>query len=366
MKHLSNKVCAACAGLALAVSGAVAPEAEGCTRVTFVGDSGLVITGRSLDWKNKIPTNVYVFPRGLHRVSHNTDQSIDWTSAYASVCAVGYDCGVTEGMNEKGVVVNLLYLPGTSYAAKGDKRPFMSTALWASYVLDNFATVSEAVAQLRLDKFQINAPAMPGGAETTLHMAISDATGNNAIIEYVDGKLQIHEGHQYQVLTNAPPYDEQLSIARYWQAVGGLNMLPGTSRSQDRFARATFYLEALPKNSPHDVALGGVTGIIANCSVPTGISVPDQPEISTTQWRSVADQTECVYYFHVINAPGTFWVNLRDFDIYAGAPVMRLDVFKTQKPLVGNVIRDFKRAKDIEPMYEMTPELASKLMAGTE
>lgn len=363
MKIQKLIVAAACVGIAV---GATAPNAEGCTRVTFVGDSGIVITGRSLDWKTRIPTNIYVFPRGLERVSHNTDRSIRWTSAYASVCAVGYDCGVTEGMNEKGLVANLLYLPGTSYAAEGDTRPFMSTALWASYVLDNFATVSEAVAQLKLDQFQINAPSMPGGAETTLHMAISDTTGNNAIVEYVDGKLQIHQGHQYQVLTNAPPYDEQLAVARYWNSVGGLNMLPGTSRSQDRFARATFYLEALPKDASHAVALGGVSGIIANCSVPTGISVPDQPEISTTQWRSIADQGECVYYFHVINDPGTFWVDLREFDVYAGSPVMRLDVSNARKPLVGNVIRDFKRSKDFTPLYEMTPELARQLIAGTE
>lgn len=364
MKNLSRLLGATVLVAAAMFLPEVTETASACTRVTFVGDSGIVITGRSLDWRTPIPTNIYVFPRGLQRASYNVPgKSINWTSAYGSVCAVGYDCGVTEGLNEKGLAVNLLYLPGTSYASEGDTRPFMSTSLWAAYVLDNFATTSEAVAQLSLDRFQINAPSMPGGSATTLHMAISDVTGNSAIVEYVDGKLQIREGHQYQVLTNAPPYDQQVAISDYWKTVGGMHMLPGTNRSQDRFTRATFYLGALPKNSSHKVALGGVAGIIANCSVPTGISVPDQPEISTTQWRSISDQNECVYYFHVINSPGTFWVKLHEFDLYPGAPVMRLDVFNARKDLVGNVISDFRQTKDFTPMYEMTPEVAARLMA---
>ncbi len=331
-------------------------EAMGCTRVTYVGDSA-VVTGRTLDWRTPIPTNLYVYPRGVERKSYDTDQSISWTSKYGSVVSVGFDVGVNEGMNEMGLVCNLLYLPGTFYAEEGDPRPYMSTSLWAAYVLDNFATTSEAVAQLKLDKFQINAPAMPGGSPTTLHMAISDATGNSAIVEYIDGKLEIHEGHEYKVLTNAPPYQEQLDVCNYWKSVGGMNMLPGTSRSQDRFARASFYVGILPVNASHKTALAGVFGIIGNCAVPTGISVPDQPEISTTQWRSVSDQTERVYYFKMTETPAIMWVDLKDFDLYPGAPIMKLDVANSDKVLVGNIIKEMKRSKGFSPMYKLTDEI---------
>lgn len=357
MKHFSKFAMIAAGLLATA---AISPKAEGCTRVTFVGDSSLVITGRTLDWKAPIATNLYVFPRGRHVKSYDTAQSIDWTSKYGSVCAVGYDCGVTEGMNEKGLVVNLLYLPGTYYAEQGDTRPYMSTSLWAAYVLDNFATTAEAVQQLSKDQFQINAPAMPGGEATTLHMAIADETGNSAIIEYINGKISIHEGKEYQVLTNAPPYEQQLAVRDYWQQVGGINMLPGTNRSQDRFVRASFYVSAIPVNSSHPTALAGVFGVIDNCAVPTGITVPDRPEISTTQWRSVSDQRERVYYFRPTTSPGTVWTDLKEFDLYPGAPVMRLDITHPHKILTGNVIKYYKEA-EFTPLYRMTPELAKKL-----
>lgn len=346
------------AGMAAVVAlGAFSPqESEACTRVMFVGDSSIVITGRTLDWRTPIPTNLYVMPRGISRRSYDTDQSISWVSKYGSVVAVGYDAGVTEGMNEMGLVCNLLYLPGTFYAQPDDPRPYMSTALWASYVLDNFATTAEAVETLKKDEFQINAPAMPGGSATTLHMVIGDNTGYSAIIEYIDGKLEVHEGYEYQVLTNAPPYEEQLAIAKYWETVGGMHMLPGTNRSQDRFSRATFYVHAIPKDSSHKTALAGVFGVIGNCAVPTGISVPEQPEISTTQWRSVSDQRDKVYYFKPTESPGIFWVDLHDFMLTPGSPIMKLDVANAKKVLVGNVIKDMKPDKGFSPMYRVADD----------
>lgn len=351
----------AAAGLLAAL--ALPQGSDACTRVTFVGDSGIVITGRTLDWRTPIPTNLFVMPRGITRESYNKpEQSISWTSKYGSVVAVSYDCGVSEGMNEKGLVCNLLYLPGTKYSKEGDTRPYMSTSLWASYVLDNFATTSEAVRQLMLDQFQISAPSMPGGSDATLHMAISDNTGYSAIIEYVDGEMSIHEGYQYQVMTNAPFYDQQLAINEYWKTVGGKDMLPGTNRSQDRFVRASFYVDILPKDSSHEKALAGVFGIIGNCAVPTGISTPDQPEISTTQWRSVSDQTEVTYYYHPTLSPAIFWLKLDEFDLYPGAPIMKLDVMNAKEPLMGNCIKRCKPSKGFTPLYEMTPELARQMM----
>ena len=61
-------------------------------------------------------------------------------------------------------------------------------------MLDNFATVSEAVEELKKQTFRIDAPDMPNGSASTLHMAITDETGNSAVLEYIDGNLIIHEG----------------------------------------------------------------------------------------------------------------------------------------------------------------------------
>lgn len=330
-----------------------APEADACTRVTYIGDHGDVITGRNLDWKEDIPTNLYVLPQGLERTSYDVaDSSITWTSRFGSVVAVGYDMGVTEGMNQAGLCCNLLYLPGTTYSYEGDPRGYkMSSSMWAQFVLDNFATTSEAVQALAQDKFRIDAPTMPGGSETTLHMAISDVTGNSAIIEYIDGRITIHEGKQYQVLTNAPPIDQQLAINDYWKKVGGMNMLPGTNKPSDRFVRGMFYVGAIPTTASSEMALAGVFGVIFNCAVPVGISVPDNPEISSTRWRSVAHQNKLRNYYGTVLNPSIMWVDLADFRLTPGSPIMKLDIMYQKKPYAGNVIKDMKRAPLYKPLF---------------
>ena len=86
-------------------------------------------------------------------------------------------------MNEKGLVANLLFLTESSYYRPDDNRPVMGISIWTQYVLDNFATVEEAVAGLKDDTFRIDAPDLPNGAKSTLHLSVSDATGNSAIFD---------------------------------------------------------------------------------------------------------------------------------------------------------------------------------------
>ncbi|MDE7393924.1 MAG: linear amide C-N hydrolase [Muribaculaceae bacterium] len=352
MKGLTKLTIAASVAL-IATAGLLPEQADACTRVVFKNDKGDVFTGRTLDWKADIGTNLYVLPRGIERKSYDVGKSIDWTSKYGSVVAVCYDMGVSEGMNEKGLTVNCLYLPGTKYTYEGDTRIPMSTSVWVSYVLDNFATTREAVEVLKQDLFYVDAPSMPDGSSTTLHMAISDADGYNAIIEYIDGKLQLHEGYELKVMTNAPPIEQQLAVAKYWDAVGGLNFLPGTNRSYDRFARASFYVNAIPSDADHDLALAAVMGVLNNCSVPVGISVPDQPEISSTRWRSIADQHEKIYYFMTTLNPSIIWVNLNQFDLRPGAPIMKLDLINAKHNIIGNAKNDMVKSQGFNPMYRL-------------
>ena len=65
---------------AAAVSAFVFPaaEADACSRVEYVGKDSLYVVGRSLDWKTPIPTNLYVYPRGMEKRSSDHDNCIRW------------------------------------------------------------------------------------------------------------------------------------------------------------------------------------------------------------------------------------------------------------------------------------------------
>lgn len=294
-------------------------KSEACTRVVYEGPDGMTATGRTMDWKEDLMTNLYIFPRGMQKKGAESAATIEWVSKYGSVVAAGYDIGICDGMNEKGLVANLLFLPESVYETENDTRPVLGLSIWTQYLLDNFATVKEAVNELKNDRFRIDAPDLPNGVKSRLHMAISDPTGDSAIIEYLDGHISIYEGKEYQVLTNSPAYNLQLAVNDYWKQVGGLNMLPGTNRSSDRFARASFYINAVAQTSDADIAIPTVFSVIRNVSVPFGISTPDSPHISSTRWRSVCDQKNLVYYFEKTVPMAVMHVNLKEIDFSQGS-----------------------------------------------
>ena len=101
-------------------------------------------------------------------------------------------------------------------------------------------------------------------------------------------------------------------------------MLPGTNRASDRFVRASFYINALPQTADYRQAVAGVFSVMRNVSVPLGISIPSQPNIASTRWRTVADQKNLVYYFESTLSPDIFWIDLKKLDFSPGGGVRKL------------------------------------------
>lgn len=338
--------------------------ANACTRAVYIGADDIVITARSMDWNEDMRTNLWAFPRGIQRDGAAGPNSVKWTSRYGSVIASSYDLASTDGMNEKGLVANLLYLTASDYGKPGDK-PTMSLSLWAQYVLDNFATVDEAVNALEREPFRLITAKTPGGGTATLHLSISDASGNSGIFEYIDGTLVIHHGKQYQVMTNEPQFRDQLALTAYWERIGGLTFLPGTSNGTDRFVRTSFLIKAIPKTldkryiatvpgqSYRNQALASTLGVIRSVSVPLGITTPNQPNISSTIWRTIADHKNKVYFFDSATNPNTFWVDFKEIDFNTGAPVKKLTL--TGGAIYsGSVAKQFEASKSFEFM-RVTP-----------
>lgn len=332
--------------LVAAATLALAPLSSlACTRVVYLGANDDVITARSMDWKVDVATNLYVLPRGIARTGEAGPNSIHWTAKYGSVVATGYDVSTTDGVNEKGLSAQLLWLAESQYPRfDKDSRPGLTIAAWAQYVLDNFATVDEAVTALEKEPFTIVTDNVPGEQRiTTLHLAMSDATGDSAIVEYINGQQVIHHGRRYQVMTNSPTFDEQLALNQYWTQIGGTTFLPGTNRSSDRFARASFYINAIPKSEDPVEALASVFSVIRNVSVPFGITTPGEPNISSTRWRTVVDHKRMLYFFESALTPNTFWVDLKKLDFSAGAQVRKLDLGRDQRnTFSGEVSAAFK------------------------
>ena len=329
----------------------VGSRAEGCTRAVYLGPDERVLTGRTFDWRLPITSNLWVFPRAIARQGLAGPRSAGWTSKYGSLVVSGYDISTVDGMNEAGLVANLQWLVIAEYPEDDGETPRISLSIWAQYFLDNFATVAEAVEHLQQHPMDAVTGEVPGqpGRMTTVHLALSDATGDSAILEHVGGRLVVHHSREFQVLTNEPRFADQRAITRYWSRIDPTTFLPGTGRAEDRFVRASFLINAIPKTDNPREAAAAVFSVMRNVSAPYGVSINDQPNLSMTRWRVVADQKERLYYFESVMSPNVFWVDLTKLDFSHGAGVHMLDLGLDQVNIFsGEVSGQFTRAEPFE------------------
>ncbi|MHB1516690.1 MAG: linear amide C-N hydrolase [Acidimicrobiales bacterium] len=296
-----------------------------CTRVLYRGVDELVVTGRSMDWMTPTGSNLWAFPAGLERDGASAKHALRWTSRLGSVISTMYDRATVEGVNAAGLAAHALYLASSQYPRRDAGVPGMSVSAWTQYALDMFDTVVAAVDGLSNAGFQVTNATLPGDHAATGHLSLADASGDSAILEYLEGMLVVHHGPEFQVMTNDPTYEQQLTLCTYWDEVGGEAMLPGTERPADRFVRARHYLQRAPATGDERQGVAEVFSIIRNASVPFIEAVPERPNVASTLWRSAVDHRSLTYYWEATNQPNVFWVELERMDLTQGAPVRRLE-----------------------------------------
>jgi penicillin V acylase-like amidase (Ntn superfamily) len=322
-------------------------SAEACTRILWNDNKLAVVAGRSMDWPESTEPILTVFPRGMKRdggrlgsAEFVKENPAKWTSKYGSLVTTIYGVGTADGFNERGLAAHMLYLTATDFGQRDPSKPGVNAALWAQYVLDNAATVDEALALLK--PIQVT-PAEARGHQASVHLAIEDLSGDSAIIEYISGKPVIHHGREYQIMTNDPPYDEQLALLKkqdYSKPSSELP-IPGNVTAVDRFQRAAYFKALLPEPKTEREAVAGVLAIARNVSVPFGAPY-EGFGIYNTEYRTVIDLTNERYFFELTTSPNVIWTELANFDLAPGASVMILN--PDDISLSGDVSKRFQKA----------------------
>lgn len=327
---------------------AVIQQNQACSLVKWAENGISVVVGRTLDWADNLGTNLWTFPRGVERNGLVAENPLRWTSKYGSLIASAYDVGTADGINERGLSAHLLWLTEADYGKRDIRLPGLSISLWAQYFLDNFQTVNEAVASFEKKPFQPVAVKFgPKNQTATVHLALEDASGDSAIIEYIKGKAKIYHGHEYAVMTNSPPYEKQLKNLKQYKGFGGSKELPGASSPAARYVRAAYYLKHLPKPENRRQMIAEIFSVIRNVSQPFGVPDKDAAYSSPTYWRTVSDLTDRVYYFESSLSPYLIWVNLSKLNFQTGAAVSKLDLVNDRDRL-GDVTKQFVPAKNFE------------------
>jgi choloylglycine hydrolase len=311
-----------------------------CTTVFMNNKGSTLAVARTVDLYISDQPTIDVEPRGVNRSGEAGKNSLTWKSKYGNLVVTAFGTAtVSDGLNEKGLAAHLLYLTGTEYPAQDKDKPTISNALWAQYILDNYATVNEALQgtkDLQIIATEVHDKKWP------LHLAIEDATGDSAIIEFIQGKMQVYHGSQYQIMTNEPAYNIQLENLKRYQGFGGKLPLPGDPDPLSRFVRVATFLKTLPSSSTEIEAVANVLSVIRSAMVPFGAvdtSGNKTEDAWATRWVSVADLTHNIFFFNSTTAPNIIWVDLSKLNFAEGSPVLTID--PTDIKLEGDISKKF-------------------------
>ena len=288
-----------------------------CT--TFcINKNGHIVFGRNYDWitgAGIVNTN----QRGLFKTSMKTgdNATVSWISKYGSITFNQYGKEFpTGGMNENGLVVELMWLDGTVYPA-ADKRPAVGVLQWIQYQLDNAATTAAVIAsdaQIRI-----------GEKDTPLHYLVADAAGNVASIEFLNGKMTVHkdESLPFPVLTN----DTYASSVQAAKPLVGKANISIQNNSLDRFVKACSMVKKF-NESTIDVPIADFAFSILD-KVSQG---------SYTKWSIVYDISNKKIHFKTEDNTSIKTIDFAAFNFVCGQPAK---MFNMNQDMKGEVSRNF-------------------------
>lgn len=329
------------AASAFAALVAFAPAAQACTGITLTAKDGNVVRARTMEFNVNLQSEVILVPRGYERTGETPDgkPGLKWKAKYANVGTnpegLPY---VVDGLNEKGLSMGLFYFDQSAkYQPYKPEDASKTMASWqlGSYILDNFATVEEVKAAL---SDVVVAPVVFKAFDIVLpvHFVVTDPTGATIVIEYVDGKLAIHD-NEIGVITNNPPFDWHMTNLQNYvnlsvtnaapQKLGGVTIqglgqgtgllgMPGDFTSPSRFVRAAIFSHGIGPVANSDEAVFQAFHILNNFDIPKGVARADEEssdgKISAdyTQWTSANDLTAKRFYFRTYDNSDIRFVDL--------------------------------------------------------
>ncbi|WP_303550157.1 MULTISPECIES: linear amide C-N hydrolase [unclassified Agarivorans] len=193
--------------------------ANACTTAAYHNGEAQ-ITMRTMDWNGYDNATVVGEGRGMLNRYSETD-GVSTKAKYAAIKIESFgDATVAEGINEKGLEARILYLgtdAGTEFQADTADVPNVDAGQVPNFVLDNFATVTEALEALKaVDVIPTGITGIPGHEDEALyppvHYQLVDASGNVAVVEYIGGEMKVYTEHGASYMSNDPAFDYHLNL----------------------------------------------------------------------------------------------------------------------------------------------------------
>jgi choloylglycine hydrolase len=296
--------------------------------------------GKNYDWMIGDGA-IFVNKRGVTKWSSVEGEKNPalWTSRYGSVTFNQYGREQPSGgMNEAGLVIEVMWLEDTEYPA-ADDRAVVDVLEWIQYNLDTAATTADVIRNS--DKMRI-------ASRVKLHYLINDRAGEAATIEFLKGRLVAHSG---STLVHAALTNDTYESSTRFAAGRSPDGVPGEG-SLERFSRAAAMAAKFGRESRDEGA-----SVKFAFELLTGVAQKD-----STQWSIVYDQKRGRIHFRTRNSADVKTIDTSLFDYSCGAAVKMLDLNVGGGGRVNDRFADYSRAANralIERAYTGTPFLAN-------
>lgn len=322
---------------------AIAPTVRACTSFVMA-DGDRCVLGKNYDWHMDHGL-IVVNKRGIPKKAlllDLFDRPTQWVSKYGSVTFNQFGREIPNGgINEAGLVLEVMMLPGTKYPRR-DKRP--AVMAWVQYQLDNSATIDDVIASDETVRVSGTTP-MP------LHFLGCDKDGNVATFEWLDGKMVVHRGRRLpvKVLTN-DTYARSLDYLQQYAGHGGSKGLPhGSWGSLDRFVCAT---DRVTNYTPASGQAMIQYAFDTLASVRQG---------NSTKWMIVYDLKAMKLHYRTVSCNETRTIRVDDCDFDPHTPVRIVSINTPQTGLLNPHFFDYDTDLNrwmIHYSVKSTPQLA--------
>ena len=333
--------------------------APACTGLTLKAQDGAIVFGRTLEWGSfDLHSRLVIVPRGHEFKSVTPDGTAGrrWSATYG---AVGLDAVekdfLVDGMNEKGLSVNVFYHPGYAeypvYDPADSARTLGSLDV-AQYLLTTTASVEEvrkAIADVKV--VGVVEPAI--GIAPPIHLIVTEPSGKAIVIEFTKGKVQVYDA-PLGVITNSPTYDWHMTNLRNYINLspvalptkkiedlnfaplgGGSGMigLPGDFTPPSRFIRAVAFAKTARLTPDGQETMYEVFRILDNFNVPLGAAEGEGANKtkgmrSATIWTTAYDTRNLVMQYHTMNDRRVRQLDMKKIDFAGLNEMVRLPLDK--------------------------------------
>lgn len=335
---------------ALLIAALATPFAAACTGITLTSEDGAVVFARTMEWGAfDLESRLVIYRRG-HEITSPLEGGTAGATWKATYGTIGFDAlgeqYLVDGMNEKGLSVNVFYHPGFADYPPTDAAEASASigpADVCQYLLTTCATVEDV--KRALETVQVVSVVEPTlGIAPPLHLMVTEPSGKAIVIEFCDQEVQVYDA-PLGCITNAPEYPWHLTNLRNYLnlspvalptkrleemdftplGVGtGMTGLPGDFTPPSRFVRAVAFTQTARPTTNGQETLQEAFRILDNFNLPLG---PEAAQTmkgmrSSTLWTTAYDTKNLVLQYHTMFNRRVRQVDLKQIDFSKGDSVV--------------------------------------------